>query len=336
MTPHRLYVGTIGEGLFRSLDGGRSFRRACDGMFVECDVRAVAVHPNQPNVLYMGTELGLFRSADGADNWAPVEGPLAGLQVWSVHVPARRPDVILVGTRPSALFRSDDGGRTWAVAAATVETECPRILHTRVTTIVTDPDDPDLAWAGVEIDGVHASRDGGRTWTPVGAGLSSRDIHALAVVPHPTPPPPAGGGQGGGRGRRLLAATNNDLNVSDDDGATWRPAGIGKVLPWPYCRALCQPCGRPEVVLLGAGSGPPGDAGAVARSKDCGDSWAAAATPGTANSTVWAFAVHPADPALVYAASVSGELYRSSDAGVSWEKLDREFGEIRALAWAPA
>jgi hypothetical protein len=38
---------------------------------------------------------------------------------------------------------------------------------------------------------------------------------------------------------------------------------------------------------------------------------------------------------LLYASSVSGELYRSTDAGASWEKLPREFGEIRALAWTP-
>jgi photosystem II stability/assembly factor-like uncharacterized protein len=323
MTPHRLYVGTIGEGLFRSLDCGRTFRRACDGMFVECDVRAVTVHPERPNVLFMGTELGLFRSTDGADNWVLVAGPLAGVQIWAVHIPRSRPDVILVGTRPAALFRSDDRGRTWAVAAAAIETECPRLIYTRVTCVVTDPRDPDLAWAGVEIDGVQASRDCGRTWAPIGTGLSSRDIHALAVAPRP------------GGGRRLLAATNNDLNISDDDGKMWRPLGIGGALPWAYCRALCQPCGRPEVILLGAGSGPPGDAGAVARSADSGDSWALAKMPATANSTIWTFAIHPADPALVYAASVSGELYRSADAGASWEKLDREFGEIRALAWTP-
>jgi photosystem II stability/assembly factor-like uncharacterized protein len=323
MTPHRLYVGTIGEGLFRSLDGGLTFRRACDGTFVECDVRAVAVHPQRPEVLFMGTELGLFRSADGADSWAQVEGPLAGLQVWSIHIPPRRPDVMLVGTRPAALFRSEDGGQTWAVAAATMETVCPRIMHTRVTAIVTDPDNADLAWAGVEIDGVQASYDGGRTWAPLGTGLSSRDIHALAVAPGP-----------GGR-RRLLAATNNDLNLSDDDGATWRPIGVGRMLPWPYCRALAQPISRPEVVLLGAGDGPPGGVGAVARSADCGESWATAAMPGMANSTVWTFAVHAADPSLIYAASVSGEIYRSTDGGTKWEKLDREFGEIRALAWTP-
>ena len=171
MTPHRLYVGTIGEGLFRSLDAGHSFRRACDGTFVECDVRALAVDPHRPAVLYMGTELGLFRSVDGADSWTRVEGPLAGLQIWSIHIPLHRPEVILVGTRPAALYRSGDGGATWAVAAATLETACPRILHTRVTTLVTDPDDADLAWAGVEIDGVHASRDGGRTWNALRRGL---------------------------------------------------------------------------------------------------------------------------------------------------------------------
>ena len=55
--------------------------------------------------------------------------------------------------------------------------------------------------------------------------------------------------------------------------------------------------------------------------------------PGRANSTIWNFAVCPADPDLIYANSVSGEVYRSTDAGASWVKLQREFGEIRALAW---
>jgi hypothetical protein len=51
---------------------------------------------------------------------------------------------------------------------------------------------------------------------------------------------------------------------------------------------------------------------------------------------MWCFATHPADAELIYAASVSGEVYRSTDGGVGWEKLEREFGEIRALAWAPS
>src|SRR5438270_4288320 len=115
--PHRLYVGTIGEGLFRSTDGGETFVRACDGMFVECHVRALAVHPRQPRTLYLGSEMGLLRSTDGADNWTRVESPVDGLQVWSILISPHNPDVILVGTCPSRLFITQDAGRTWSEPA---------------------------------------------------------------------------------------------------------------------------------------------------------------------------------------------------------------------------
>jgi photosystem II stability/assembly factor-like uncharacterized protein len=316
---HRLYVGTIGEGLWRSTDAGETFLRASDGMFVECHVRALAVHPREPLTLYLGSEQGLFRSTDGAGRWERVESPLDGQQIWSILLLPADPDVILVGTCPSRLFRSEDGGRSWSEAPVRMLQDCPRIMHTRVTTLLADPFEPATVWAGVEIDGLYRSRDAGRTWQAVGSGLSSRDIHSLAVV-----------GPG-----RLLAATNNDLNRSTDGGETWQPLNVGRMLPWSYCRALAQPAGRPEVVLLGQGDGPPGSVGLVARSTDGGGHWEPARVPGPANSTVWNFAGHAADPQLVFASSVSGEVYQSNDAGASWQKLAREFGEIRALAWTP-
>ncbi len=322
LPPHRLYVGTIGEGLWRSLDGGITFERTCDGMFVECHVRALAVHPRHPRVLLLGSEHGLFRSDNGADSWSRVESPANGLQVWSILPAPRDSGLLLVGTCPSRLFRSENDGRTWSEPPVVLRQECPRILWTRVTTLAADPADAGTFWAGIEIDGLRRSRDGGLTWEAVGAGLSSQDIHDLAFTSHQ------------GR-RRLLAATNNDLNLSEDDGQTWRPLHIDAALPWKYCRALATPCGRPEEVLLGHGNGPPGDAGLVGRSTDGGVGWRAAEMPARANSTIWNFAVHEADPDLIYASSVSGEVYRSTDRGASWTKLVREFGEIRALAWTP-
>jgi photosystem II stability/assembly factor-like uncharacterized protein len=320
--PHRVYVGTIGEGIFRSLDGGETFRRASDGMFIECRVRALAVHPDQPNILFLGSEEGVFVSKDGADNWTRLPAPTNGLEVWSLHVAPLRPELLLAGTSPSGILRSVDSGQSWTQAATTMVRDCPRIRHTRVTCIIQDSHDADRLWAGVEIDGIHRSVDGGRTWQPLGSGLSSRDIHSLALVPSTN-------------GSRLLAGTNNGLNRSDDGGETWRLVDMSKVLPWPYCRALAQLPGRPNEILLGNGDGPPGSSGAIGLSTDGSSTWKAAAMPGRANSTVWSFATHPADPKLVYASSVSGELYRSSDQGHSWEKLAREFGEIRALAWTP-
>jgi photosystem II stability/assembly factor-like uncharacterized protein len=320
---HRVYVGTIGEGLWRSTDSGETFVRASDGMFVECHVRALAVHPEEPRTLYLGSEQGLFRSSDGADGWARIESPLNGRQIWSVLLLPHDPDTVLAGTCPARLYRSGDGGRTWTEPSVQMVQECPRIMHSRLTTLVADPTEPESIWAGVEIGGLFRSADGGRTWQAVSHGLSSLDIHALAIVP------------ANGRTKRFLASTNNDVNLSTDDGQTWRPLRIGKSLPWPYYRGLGQLANRPEVVLLGNGDGPPGSAGVVARSADAGDTWQAAAMPGPANSTIWNFAVHAADPELVYASSVSGEIYRSTDGGTSWTKLKREFGEIRALAWTP-
>jgi photosystem II stability/assembly factor-like uncharacterized protein len=321
MQPQRVYIGTIGEGVWRSLDSGQTFARAADGMFVECFVRALVVHPRDDRLLYIGTEQGLYRSTNGADDWQRVESPLNGQQIWSILIPPAQPETIFVGTCPSRIFRSPDAGRTWEECRTTMTQECPRIIHTRVTTLKADPDDPKVFWAGVEIDGIHRSTDGGATWQRYsGAGLVSQDIHDLAIL-HVS-------------GKRvMLAATNADLHRSTDDGR-WQPLEVKRSLPWSYCRSLALPLGQSSAVLLGNGNGPPGSAGVVGISRDAGAGWQAA-LPSHANSTIWNFAIHRADPKLIYASSVSGEVYRSSDGGGSWEKLAREFGEIRALAWTP-
>lgn len=322
-TPHRLYVGTIGEGLFRSTDGGTNFVRACEGMFVECHVRALATHPDEPLTLYLGSEQGLYRSDDGADHWSLVDSPLNGQQIWSIAIQPSDPPRMIAGTCPSRLFHSLNGGRSWSEVPAAITKTCPRIMATRVTSLLFDPDVAGSLWAGIEIDGVWRSQDGGKNWLKLGTGLSSQDIHSVEVV------------GGDARARHLLASTNNDLNLSTNGGETWQPLGAGKSLPHSYFRALARPYGKPGVVLAGNGDRPPGSTGTIARSTDGGRSWAAAKMPGPANSTIWNFATHPADPNLIYASSVSGEIYRSWDAGESWEKIEREFGEIRALAWTP-
>src|SRR5262249_18117812 len=153
---------------------------------------------------------------------------------------------ILAGTCPPRLFRSADGGRTWTEPAVRFAQECPRIIYNRVTTLVSDPVEANTLWCGVEIDSLFLSRDAGVTWEPRRSGLSSRDIHALAIV------------SGNGKPKQLLASTNNDLNLSTDNGSTWQPLRVGNSLPWPYCRGMALKCGQPEVVLMGNGDAPPG------------------------------------------------------------------------------
>ncbi|MFO0877104.1 MAG: hypothetical protein U0840_06990 [Gemmataceae bacterium] len=317
MIPHRLYVGCIGEGMFRSIDRGVSFQRACDGMpFVECDVRALLVDPDQPGRLLLGSELGVFQSLNGGDTWKLLPAPVEGLRVWSLFHHQKR---ILAGTCPPGIVLSEDDGEHWVRAAVHMQAECPRIRYNRVTCLTADPAHPDHLYAGVEIDGIHESHDGGKTWQRIGEGLQSQDIHDLVMLDD----------------GRMLTTTNRDLHASEDGGRTWTPQRMDRVVPWIYNRAVTRTLGTPGQVLLGAGNGPPGSEGAILLSRDGGRSWVEASMPGRANSTIWNFAKHPADTQLVYASSVSGQVYRSTDEGAHWEKLRYEFGEIRALAWEP-
>jgi len=317
-----VYVGTVGQSLWRSRDGGLTFARASAGVHSESDVRALLVHPERPRLLHLGTETGLFVSDDGAESWEPVPSPMDGMQIWSLARDPRNPDVLLAGTCPAGLYRSGDGGRTWEALPAHMPDQCVggAPLTPRVTCVLADPRDGVL-FAGVEIAGARRSRDGGRTWDVLTEGLSSQDIHGLASV---------------WNGRRtLLATTNNDVNRSEDDGETWTPLGVGKVFPWGYTRACAVPAGDPHAVWVGAGNGPPGNQGGLYRTTDLGATWERLGLPQVTNSTVWNFAFNPADPRRVYVSSVSGQLYRTLDGGDSWSKLPMEFGEVRAVAWTP-
>lgn len=317
-----VYVGTVGQSLWRSRDGGLTFTRASAGVHPESDVRALLVHPEEPTLLHLGTETGLFVSRDGADTWEHVASPMDGRQIWSLARDPRNADVLYAGTCPPALFRSADGGRSWEELPADLPDRCVggAPLTPRVTCITVDGRDGTI-FAGIEIAGARRSRDNGRTWETLSEGLSSQDIHGLAAV---------------WNGKRtLIATTNNDVNRSDDDGDTWTPLQVKQTFPWPYTRGCAVSAEDPHTVWVGAGNGPPGNQGALYRTSDLGATWEKLGLPQVTNSTVWNLAFHRSDPRRVYVSSVSGQIYRTLDGGDSWSKLPMEFGEVRALAWAP-
>ncbi|MDQ3815163.1 MAG: hypothetical protein M3347_14645, partial [Armatimonadota bacterium] len=111
---------------------------------------------------------------------------------------------------------------------------------------------------------------------------------------------------------------------------------VPEKFPWRYCRGIAAKADDPNTIFLGNGNGPPGTAGALQISRDGGRSWQAAALPVPPNSTIWSFATNPADPDLIFCASINGYLYRSRDGGATWHKCRHEFGEVRSLAWVSA
>ena len=85
---------------------------------------------------------------------------------------------LFLGTH-NGMLQSKDDGRTWvpiSIAGA------PKGID--VMTLVADPSNPQVLYAGTHERGVLRSRDAGKTWEEVNAGLSGPDVHAIAIDPN--------------------------------------------------------------------------------------------------------------------------------------------------------
>ena len=317
---YSIMVGTTGAGLFHSADSGESWRRVGNPFPGESQVRALTVDPRSPSVVYAGAENGIYRSEDSGMTWSRLDSPMAGLKIWSIAVDPANSDNIYVGTSPAQLFRSRDGGQSWDKLSPNIAQECA-IGDPRVTALLVDPIDTNTVIAGVEIDGVYISRDGGDTWDHVEQGITNPDIHGMAFSL--------------GEEKTLLVSTPRDIFSSSDDGATFQSLMSSGSLDKPYCRWVAVKADDPQTMFVANGDAAIGNTGTIRRSTDGGQSWEERPLPVEPNSPVWNFATNPADPDLILANSVYGELYRSEDGGESWGKLKKEFTEVRALAWTP-
>jgi photosystem II stability/assembly factor-like uncharacterized protein len=314
-----ILVGTVGQGVHRSADGGETWVRAGvgQGMHSDAVVRCLTTHPAKTGSIFAGSDLGLYRSADSGGSWKLLETPMNGQSVWSV-VCGEDPDFIIAGTgtpsRPR-LFFSEDGGETWAESRAEIAEECPAVGVPRPTAIAIDPSNPRSVWAGIEVDGVRRSRDGGRTWERAATEIKNPDVHNLLITPD-----------------RIFVLVNDDLWISGDAGKSFRPVGVREVFPWHYPRGIAGRPDDPNTVFVTIGDTTPGRTGAVMRSKDAGETWESLPLGCQPNSAMWTLTIADSDPDLIFAASRYGYLYKSENGGDSWVKLWREFSEVSSIA----
>ncbi|HVZ51913.1 MAG TPA: hypothetical protein VG986_08105 [Pseudolabrys sp.] len=332
--PVTLCVGTSAHGAWFSHDLGESFERPTSkaGLYLEAAIFSIAKHKERPNMMLAGTDRGVYRWDFAEKHWFHEPSPMdaSGYSIWTLLRADDDPKIMLAGTRPAEFYRSDDEGKSWRMMLAPIEADIANDTRAsrgysdgrlmRVTSMMFDPADRNTIWAGIEIDAVHRSQDGGRSWTRLGEGLISDDIHDLAIIDH-------------NGGRKIFATTNKGLHRSDDNGATWRFTPLDS--SWQYTRRITPRADNSGVIFLTNGNGPPGDSGRLWRSRDWGDTWEDVPLPGKLNSTVWSVATDPSDPMLLFACSNLGQLFRSKDGGESWDRLTRELGDVRSLCWMP-
>ena len=169
-----IYVTTKGEGVWRSTDDGATFSRI-DGSLIP-QARWVAFDPQTPDGILIASLGGIWRSVDGGAHFTKV-APQAAVTLTSDDA---NPQVVYAGTQTTGVFKSVDGGATFAASNRGLTT----LRMGRLSAIQIDPRNHSTLYAATEGGGVFKSIDAGASWVPVNAGLTQLSVAGITMDPN--------------------------------------------------------------------------------------------------------------------------------------------------------
>jgi photosystem II stability/assembly factor-like uncharacterized protein len=203
-TPSTLYVGTNGDDLFKSTNGGSSWTSSGP-----ISTQAIAIDPQTPSTIFAGTDVQLFKSVNAGASFVSV---LSGTTIFAVAIDPHASNIVYAGARGflagrNGVLKSTDGGGTW------VEMNSGLPAGRFIRAIVIDPQVSSTLYAapGPAGEGVFVSTDAAATWTPMNEGLLPVNVRALAVDPGASVI--YAGTEGDGVAVRTLRAPTGTLSV---------------------------------------------------------------------------------------------------------------------------
>lgn len=260
-------------------------------------------------------------------------------KVWHV-APGRssEPGVVYAGVSPAALFKSVDGGDTWAE----VESLTAHSTHDRwepgfgglcLHSMVLDPANVDRQWVAISAVGVFGTADGGATWTTMNAGVRADfapdPFPEFGQCPHKLLGHPA-------MPERLYQQNHCGVFRSDDGGRQWLDVSDG--LPSRFGFVLGIHAADPDTIfVVPEDKALDGEVGGfvryvtdakfrVYRSRNAGADWEPL-TNGLPQQDAYVhlmregMATDPLDNCGIYLGTTTGQIFASRDGGDSWELL---------------
>jgi photosystem II stability/assembly factor-like uncharacterized protein len=326
--PDRLYAGTqniaTGGGFFfLSTDGGRTWQQARN--LDVGRVKPFVLHQDNtnPNQLFLGTNVGIFRSLDRGLNWnqivaaktLPVKKPVkkapvkAGVKKTAAVTPAvtsvaASPKLIpaltqkvkviqslpgggLIAGTDNGLYRTRDITKGWErVSLGTVDDQNIFAIHIAATR-------PDTIWVGTAVSGVLVSHDNGKSWSKTSGAPDGYPVSSIATDPQ--------------RPDNVYVGTSQTFYVSRDGGQTWTRRG-GNLPLGNFTSILINPNNGDEILLSSALD----TDGGIFISTDAGNKWKRVDSKDMklASRRFWGMSFDPRDSNRIFAATHSSGVYR--------------------------
>jgi photosystem II stability/assembly factor-like uncharacterized protein len=353
-------------------DSSRKAWRADGPHFLGQIIHHMVLDPRDGKTLLAASSTGhlgptIFRSTDRGRTWKEASKPPAfpaapddpkALSVkhtfWLTPGHASEPGAWYAGTCPQGLFRSEDGGQTWASMPGINDN--PAFLSfirdvqggtpdgPTLHSIIVDPNDPAHLYVGMSSGGVHESLDRGRTWTAIVQGMEVVEGFDASNVgfhdPHCV---------------RLCAAKpdrlyqQNHCGIYRIDRPSTEWTRIGRNMPekvgdigFPMVVHPRDPDAAWVFPMDGSGVWPRTSPGGIPRAygtRDAGKSWKPLGEGFPKKQAWWtvkrqAMTSDALDQVGLYLGTTSGELWASRDEGKRWKCVARNFPEIYAVETA--
>src|SRR5580693_3364897 len=267
------YFGATGGGLWKTTDGGTTWKPVTDGQIKSSSVGAVAVSESNPDVVYLGmgeTELrgnimqgdGVYKTVDTGKTWTHVG--LADTQaIARIRVDPTNSDIAYVAAlghpyganAERGVFRTRDGGKTWqkvlykddhaGAVDLCLDPHNPRVLYAAIWDVYR------TSWSlssGGPRSGFYKSTDGGDHWTEItrNRGLPQGIIGKIGVAVSADST----------RVYALIEAEDGGLFRSEDSGATWTRINEDRRLrqrAFYYTRITADPKDKDTLYIMNTG-----------------------------------------------------------------------------------
>jgi hypothetical protein len=295
LNPPTLLAGSSGQGVFRSQDGGSTWKAVNTNLPPGISVNCIVLDPTQIGLVYVGTSQGVFLSTNYGDRWQSASQGLPGGadgNVTALLVNLADPMTLYAGTAHKGVYISHDGAKSWKASVLGL----PIGARVHALLAITKGQGM-LLLAALAGSGVYQSSNDGASWAASNAGLPV-GIDGLSLLQQPSNP--------GG----LYMGTNQGIYRSTDDGASWKAVndGLGGTPPQVFALALNDK----QVQFLYAAT-----SAGVYRSADGGANWDQVAAGIAPDHPVVALAIAGSAASLGTIFASAGQVYRYPSAAAA-------------------